>query len=265
MTERPTTTATAVRARARVAAVADGRGGTAVPTLRGDGPLAPRLTRSEVDSDGDSEGDEARVTLVGAMSGPLGGDRLALDVRVDDGARLRVDSAAATLALPGRDGGAAHYDVRLTVGEHGRLRWLPEPLISASRSVLRYTVHVELAPTARLLMRDISVLGRSGEEPGRLTTRLTVHRDGRPLLDQQLDTGTGAPGWDGGTVLGGHRAAGQLLVVDPDLTDAPPEPRVLGPGAAVMPLAAPAVLVTALGADALAVAKMLNWPPAPQS
>jgi urease accessory protein len=114
-------------------------------------------------------------------------------------------------------------------------------------------------------MRDIAVLGRSDEEPGRLTTRLIVHRDGRPLLDQQLDTGPGAPGWDSGAVLGGHRAVGQLLVVDPDLTDAPPEPRVLGPGAAITPLAGPAVLVTALGADALAVSPMLNWPPALES
>jgi urease accessory protein len=252
----PLAHASGVRAAARVTAVADGRGGTAVPQVRGDGPLAPRLTRGT--------GNEARVTLVGAMSAPLGGDRLALDVRVGPGARLRMDSSAATLALPGRCGEAAHYDVRLTVGEHGELRWLPEPLISAARSVLRMTVHVELAPTARLLLRDISVLGRSGEEPGRLTTRLTVRRGGRPLLDQQLDTGPGTPGWDSGAVLGGHRAAGQLLVVDPDLdpdldgTAPEPEPRVLGPGAAVTPLAGPAVLVTALGADALAVSRLLD-------
>ncbi|WP_314174489.1 urease accessory protein UreD [Streptomyces winkii] len=245
----------AVRAAARISAEADGRGGTAVRTVRGEGPLAPRLTRAA--------GNEARVTLVGAMSGPLGGDRLALDVRVGARARLRVDSAAATVALPGRGGEAAHYDVRLSVGEHGELCWLPEPLISASRSVLRQTVLIELAATARLLLRDVSVLGRSGEEPGRLTTRLTVRREGRPLLDQQLDTGLGAPGWEGGAVLGGHRAAGQLLVVDPELAGAPPEPRVLGPGAAVTPLAGPAVLVTALGPDALAVSRLLRWPPAP--
>ena len=37
------------------------------------------------------------------MSAPLGGDRLAIEARVEDGARLTVDSAAATVALPGPD------------------------------------------------------------------------------------------------------------------------------------------------------------------
>ncbi|OEV26620.1 hypothetical protein AN219_24845 [Streptomyces nanshensis] len=240
----------AVCATARVTAVADGRGGSAVSVIRGEGPLAPRLTGS---ADGD-----ARVTLVGAMSGPLGGDRLALDVRVEDGAGLRMDSAAATLALPNRDDAASRYDVRLSVGEHGRLQWRPEPLISASRSVLRQTVHAELAPTARLLLREVSVLGRSCEEPGRLTTCLSVRISGRPLLQQRLDFGPGALGWDSAAVLGGHRAVGQLLVVDPELDAAPAEPGVPSPGAVVTPLAGPAVLVTVLGEDALAVSRVLN-------
>nr|WP_181764454.1 urease accessory protein UreD [Streptomyces albidus (ex Kaewkla and Franco 2022)] len=249
----------AVRADARVTAVADGRGGTAVPLVSGTGPLTPRLTRAAQDG----ASGEARVTLVGAMSAPLGGDQLTLDVRVEAGARLRMDTVAATLALPGRHGDAASYDIRLTVGEHAQLRWLPGPLISALRSHLHQTIHVDLAPTAHLELRDVSVLGRTGEEPGRLTTGLTVHRCGRPLLDQQLDTGPGAPGWDGGAVLGGHRAVGQLLVVDPDMSHEPAPQCLLGPDAVVTPLEGPGVLVTALGADALAVTPLLRWPPRP--
>lgn len=40
--------------------------------------------------------------LVGAMSGPLGGDHFTVEAEVADGARLRVGSAAATIALPGQ-------------------------------------------------------------------------------------------------------------------------------------------------------------------
>ncbi|WP_111604826.1 urease accessory protein UreD [Streptomyces sp. Amel2xB2] len=249
----------AVHATARVTAVADGRGGTAVPLVSGGGPLAPRLTRAAPDG----TAGEARVTLVGAMSAPLGGDRLAVEVRVEAGARLCVDAVAATLALPGRGGGTAHYDVRLTVGDHACLRWLPGPVVSAARSDLRQTVRVDLAPTARLELRDVAVLGRSGEEPGRLSTRLTVHRGSRPLLDQQLDCGTGVPGWESGAVLGGHRTVGQLLIVDPELTDAPAQPYIAGPAAVATPLEGPAVLVTALGADALDVTPLLTWPQRP--
>lgn len=82
-----------VRAHARITAAPDARGGTALPELAGDGPLALRRIRAGAG--------EARVCLVGAMAGPLGGDRLRLDVRVEAGAALSVTSAAATLALPG--------------------------------------------------------------------------------------------------------------------------------------------------------------------
>jgi urease accessory protein len=90
-------------------------------------------------------------------------------------------------------------------------------------------------------------------------TRLTVHRSGGLLLDTELACGPGAPGgWDGPAVLAGHRAVGQLLVVDPAYTDKPLEPLVLGPTAALAPLAGPAVLVTAVAADARALRKLLD-------
>nr|WP_049577588.1 urease accessory protein UreD [Streptomyces sp. SBT349] len=225
--------------------------GGVLPVLRGDGPIALRRTRAE--------GPYAQVTIVGAMSAPLTGDRLRLTCAVEPGAALRVTSAAATLALPGQGAREpAAYDTELTVGEGGELRWLPEPLISAQGSALRMTTRVALAATARLVLREQQVLGRSGEEPGALTARLVVHRAGRALLDQELACGPGAPGWDGGAVLGGHRAVGQLLVVDPALADGPPEARPLGDTAALTPLVGPAALVTAVASDALELRRLLD-------
>ncbi|MFC8918735.1 urease accessory protein UreD [Streptomyces sp. NPDC057116] len=236
-----------VHATARIVA---GRDGT-LPVLRSDGPLALRRTRAT--------GPYTRVTVVGAMTAPLGGDRLALEADVRDGARLTVGSAAATVALPGRDGRQARYDVRLTVGQDAELRWLPEQLVSAYGSDLRMCTTVELAATARLVLREEQVLGRHGEEPGTLATRLTVRRAGRLLLDQELAYGPGAPGgWDGGAVLGGHRAVGQLLVVRPEFEEKPAEPRLLGDTAAVTPLAGPAALVTAVAPDALRLRRVLD-------
>ncbi|MFI6415942.1 urease accessory protein UreD [Streptomyces sp. NPDC050842] len=236
-----------LRATARIAAAADG----GLPLLESDGPLALRRTRAAAGW--------TRVTVVGAMSAPLGGDRLAIETDVRDGARLLVDAAAATLALPGRSAEPATYDVRIAVGEEGVLRWLPEQLVSAHGSDLRMRTTVELAATARLVLREEQILGRHGEPPGTLVTRLTVRRAGRPLLDQELAYGPGAPGgWDGGAVLGGHRATGQLLVVDPDFADKPVETRLLGEGAVLAPLAGPAALVTAVAPDALALRRLLD-------
>jgi urease accessory protein len=194
------------------------------------------------------------------MSAPLGGDRLAIEAEVRDGASLRVDSAAATIALPGREPGRqATYDIVLTVGEDAVLHWLPEQLISARGSELRMRTRVELAGTARLVLREEQILGRHGEDTGSLTTRLTVHRAGRALLDQELAYGPAAPdGWDGGAVLGGHRAVGQLLLVDPGLAYVPAAPRRLGESAVLTPLVGPAALVTALAPDALALRRVLD-------
>ncbi|MGP3988252.1 urease accessory protein UreD [Streptomyces sp. 3N207] len=249
-TEPPATAG--VSARARITAVPDGRGGTALPLLSGGGPMALRRTRS-------ADPTAARVTLVGAMSAPLGGDRLAVEARAEPGAALRVDGSAATLALPGRTAEPARYDVRLEVGEGGQLHWLPEPLISVRGSDLRQRLCAELAPGARLVLRDEQVLGRTGEGPGRLSSRLTVRRDGRPLFDQQLDFGPGAPGWDGGAALGGYRAVGQLLLVDPQLAEEKPvAARVLRETAVVTPLVGPALLVTAVAPDALQLRRILD-------
>ncbi|GHE61173.1 urease accessory protein UreD [Streptomyces spiralis] len=246
-----TASAAGVRAAARIVARDDGRGGTSLRVLEGEGPLAPRRTRGS--------GAEAHVLLVGAMSGPLGGDRFAVDARVGSGARLRIGSAAATLALPGQAPGEARYDVRLTVADGGELHWLPEQLISARASDLRVTTRVDLAPTARLVLREEQVLGRAGETPGRLTSRLTVRIGGRAVLDQELCCGPGAPaGWDGPAVLAGHRAVGQLVVVRPEFARTPVAARMLGEGAVLVPLAGPAALVSAVAPDALLLRRLLD-------
>ncbi|MER6349845.1 urease accessory protein UreD [Streptomyces sp. NPDC001595] len=240
-----------VRATARIRAVDDGRGGTALPVLAGEGPLALRRTRSS--------GEAARVMLVGAMSGPLGGDHFTVDAEVAEGARLRVGSAAATIALPGQAKGEARYDVRLAVADGAELHWLPEQLISVAHSELTVRTRVDLAASARLVLREEQVLGRVGEQPGRLTSRLTVRVDGRAVLDQELACGPGAPGgWDGPAGLGGHRAVGQLVVAGPEFGAQPVAARTLGEGAALMPLAGPAVLVSAVAPDALRLRRLLD-------
>ncbi|MFB6712331.1 MULTISPECIES: urease accessory protein UreD [unclassified Streptomyces] len=251
----PGRTAAGVRATARITAAADGGTTTTLPVLDGDGPFELRRLRSH--------GSEARVCIVGAMSAPLGGDRLRIEATAQQGAALHITSAAATLALRGPTSEHATYDVHLTAGEHAQLHWLPEPLICAGGSDLRQTWTVDLAPTARFVLREEQILGRTGESPGHVATRLTVRRGGQTLLDQQAEYGSGAPGWDGPAVLAGHRAAGQLLIVDPAFEEAPLEVQLLGGspegGQAVLtPLSGPAALVTAVAPDGLRLRRLLD-------
>lgn len=230
-----------MRASARVVAVADG-GRTRLAVLRGEPPLLPRPTLAAPDG-------SAVVHLVGGAAGPLGGDRLRLSVVVASGASLRLGTVAATVALPGRDGAWSRLEVDVEVAPGGALTWLPEPLVAAGGCAHETSASVALHGDARLVWLDELVCGRHGEDGGDARVRTEVRLDGRPLYRNELAVGPGAAGWSGPAVLGaGGRAAGSLLVVDPALAGCRPSARPLGPTAAVMPLAGPAVLACATGA-----------------
>jgi urease accessory protein len=222
-----------MKACARIVAEPDGRGGTRLVELRGDVPLLPRRT-------GPGE-----VHLVGGAAGPLGGDQLRLEIQVRAGARLTVRTVAATVALPGRGRSTLHLD--LDLGPGASLSWLPEPLVAAAGCDHHSVSTVELDPTARLVFREEIIAGRHAERPGDLVSTVRVRRGGSPLFAQELAIGPRADGYDGPAVLGGAKAAGSLLLVEPGLS----LPRALPvQGGAILPLTGPAVLATALATDA---------------
>lgn len=238
-----------MRAAARVEAVADGAGGTRLAVLSGEVPLLPRRTGPRP-----GPGEPVTVHLVGGAAGPLGGDDLTVDIVVGPGAALRIRSVAASIALPDRTGSPSHTLVRATVAAGGHLDWLPEPLIAAARCRHEALTRITLDEGASLRWRDELVCGRHGEDPGDASVITVVRYAGRPLLHHQVAVGPSSPGWTGAAVLGGARATGTLVVVDPSWASAgPPPAAVRADRAARAPLAGPGVLVTSAGLDAATV------------
>jgi urease accessory protein len=249
-----------VKARAELVAEAGPEGTVRLPVLRSQAPLILRRTADA-------------VCLASGAAGPLGGDTLDLRIEVRAGATLRLRTVAAAVALPGRYGQESRLTITATVGAGARLEYLPEPTVAADGARHRTDVSAQLAADASLVLRDEVLLGRYGERGGACRTRLAVDRAGRPLLRHELDISGTDPAGLGPAVLAGHRAAGTLLTVDPD--EAGVSGRADGVGAfsvhdgtepwvAVMPLAGPAVLVTALAHDTRTLRQRLESGRAPR-
>ena len=191
-----------VLATARIRAAHNGRV-TTLPQLHSDGPFHLRRLRTH--------GNAAKVGIISAMSAPLGGDRLTLDITAEDRAEVEITTAAATLALRGPTTDAATYDVRLTIGEHARMRWLPQPLISAAGSNLHQTYTVELAATSHLVLREDSSWAGPTRNQATSSAGSWSTAPGSRYSTSTRPTGPPNQAGDGPAVLNGHRAVGQLL------------------------------------------------------
>jgi urease accessory protein len=235
-----------VTARAEIVAEADPAGGTRLPVLSSQAPLVLRRTPEA-------------VYLVGGAAGPIGGDTLDLRIEVRAGAFLRLRTSAASVALPGRDGAESMLTVTISVGPGACLEYLPEPVVVAAGARHATLVAATLADGASLLLRDELILGRHGEPGGTGRTGLRVDYAGRSLLRQDLVVCGTDPVSAGPAVLAGHRAVGNLLRAGArSARGAHPAGGAAGPGVAVMPLAGPGFLVTALADDAVTLRRRLS-------
>jgi urease accessory protein len=271
-----------ISAAAEIVAAAGAGGVTRLPVLASQVPLVLRRTPDA-------------VYVVGGAAGPIGGDELALRISVGAGAFLRVRTAAASIALPGPEGLESVLRVTADVAAGARLEYLPEPVVVSAGARHATIIRVTLAEGASLLLRDELLLGRHGETGGAARSVLNVDYAGRPLLRQSLEVSGADAVAMGPALLAGHRAVGTALWVDPAAgeTQEPGAAAVAesatggGPAqvsraiaadaasttdaaltadaasttdaaVAVMPLAGPGILITALADDAVALRRCLS-------
>jgi urease accessory protein len=240
-----------MKATARIVAVAGRDGATVLACLRGEAPLLPRAT-------GDRGGEVAQVHLVGGAAGPLGGDELALSIEVGPGASLIVGTVAATIALPGPPGSTSSTTVEIVVARGGRLAFLPEPMVAATRCDHETRSTVELDDGAHLVWREEIVAGRWNEPPGRLSQHIRLRYAGTPVLAQHV---TVDDAWASPAVGGGSRTAGTLVVTAADAALCAAAVTGAGPDTGIgarMPLPGPMALCTAIAPDLRALRQHLT-------
>ncbi|WP_084774760.1 urease accessory protein UreD [Nonomuraea candida] len=227
-----------IRAEAAVATARAADGRTVVSRLASAPPLTLRQTGPHT------------VHLVSTAAGPLGGDRLALDLDVAPHTTLELASVAATLVLPGT--GRSELLVTARVGAGATLRFAPEPTVLAAGCDHRLLVRLDLAADADVLWREEIVFGRHGEASGRCHARFDATRDGLPVLRQEFTAGDPDLGASP-AMYGGARCVGTTFLTTPAKEAAVAE------GVAVLPLAAPGTLVSALASDAVQLRSRLEW------
>ncbi|NTY60586.1 urease accessory protein UreD [Mycolicibacterium sphagni] len=130
------------------------------------------------------------VHLVSAAATPLGGDTISIRLIVEPGARLRLRSAAATVALPG----AATTESRACwhIENAGELDLDPEPTVVAADARHLSELTVCAADTSRLRIRERVQIGRTGEHEGFWSGALCADVAGTPLLRHRVELGPGS-------------------------------------------------------------------------
>lgn len=121
------------------------------------------------------------TTLSGGL---VGGDRLRLQIAVEQGAALSVTSQAAERAY--RSSGAdCVVDVTISIAANAWLDWVPRPMILFDGARLRRRTTISIASSGRLLACEGFVFGRiaRGENfiRGILFDYWRINRDGRPV------------------------------------------------------------------------------------
>ena len=148
-----------------------------------------------------------RLTLLRSQAGPLAGDHDRVEIVVESGT-LAIEPIAATVALPGRARTVLELDV--TVGDGAHLELEDAPLVVAEGADVTRTTTIRLGAGATAVVRDLVVLGRAGEGPGRLESLLRIEGPDGVILHDALRIEPGAG--DAYVALPpGHRAVGTLV------------------------------------------------------
>jgi urease accessory protein len=129
-----------------------------------------------------SFGDCMQAGLVTTSGGLVGGDRLAIDIKTQAGARVAISPTSAEKVYRST-GGASEIDVALRAESGSWLEWLPQETILFNESRMKRVTRVEADGEARVFAGEMLVFGRIGRGE-RLTRGLVrecweVWRDGR--------------------------------------------------------------------------------------
>ncbi|MEG4996459.1 urease accessory protein UreD [Microcoleus sp. B4-D4] len=128
--------------------------------------------------------------ILHTAGGVVGGDRLSSNFHLQPNTKALITSAAAS-KIYRSSGLKSQQDIDIKLESGANLEWLPQETIVFDGAIYRQNLRVELAPTARILLWEITRFGRSarGEKflSGEWRSHTEVWQQNSPLwIDRQL-------------------------------------------------------------------------------
>ena len=169
------------------------------------------------------EGPEVcQAIIVHPPGGIVGGDTLAIDIDVGDGARAQITTPGAAKWY--RSAGAyAKSMTSLRAGSGALLEWLPQEAILFDGACASIALRVELASNASFLGWEIACLGRTASHErfsrGSLRQSLEVSRKGAPLFFERAAIDGGHRALQSGAILEGAPVFGTMITAGAIITD----------------------------------------------
>jgi urease accessory protein len=164
--------------------------------------------------------DPLEAVLINTAGGLTGGDRLAWEVDIGANASAAITTQACEKVYRAA---SDHAEVRieLTVGENGRIAWLPQETIVFNQAAFARRLDVELAEGAEALILEATLFGRlaMGERiiSGSFHDRWRVRQGGALIHAEDFRIGQGfAARLERAAVAGGATAVATLLLVAPN-------------------------------------------------
>lgn len=109
------------------------------------------------------EGDWLEAVLINTAGGMTGGDRLAWQVEIGEGASAVITTQACEKVYRAAYG-HAELSARLAIAVGGRLAWLPQETIVYDSGAFVRRLDVEMADTATALLAETTLFGRGAME-----------------------------------------------------------------------------------------------------
>lgn len=154
------------------------------------------------------------VYLLHPPGGVAGGDQLDLRFHLDAGARALLTTPGATKFYRSEHG-AGTQSTQVDVGPRAVCEYLPQETIVFDGADARVEARVSLASDATYVGWEFLCLGRpaAGErfETGRLSQRIEIRRDGKPIWFERLELHGSSPLMEAAFALAGQPTWGTMI------------------------------------------------------